>query len=125
MTNYMYIATLSWVFLAAAYALRNRRWLHVPLAVSGITVDVMLVTYLQLDRNAMQTAMSFNLDLLNQIHIINSSIALLLYCPVCYLGAMLVLNRASERQRAWHLRLASAALLFRTLGFLFMLSLIK
>ena len=125
MTIYMYIASTAWLFLLAGYALRRRRWLHVPLALTGITLDLMLVAYLQLTRSAVQTAMSFSLGVMEQIHIANSSIALLLYFPILYLGGRLILGRATLRQRTWHLRLATAALLFRSVGFFFMLSLIK
>lgn len=125
MTNFMYVATLAWVLLLGAYVLRQRRWLHVPLAVAGMLLDVMLVVHLQLTRDAVQKAASLTLGALEQIHIVNSSIALLLYLPVFYLGALLILGRATVGQRAWHLRLAISALIFRTLGFLFMLSFIK
>lgn len=125
MTDYMYIATLAWALLCLAYLLRRRRWLHVPLAVSGMLLDILLVAFLQLTRNAVQTAVSFNLSLMEQIHIANSSIALLLYVPVFYFGVKLAVGGATPSQRAWHLKLAIAALVFRSLGFVFMASLIK
>lgn len=125
MSIYMYIAAAAWLLLLAALLCRKKRRVHVPLAVSGIMLDATLVAYLQYARSAVQTALSFSLTPLNQIHIGCSTIALLLYLPVLWLGILLLCCGRSGRLRRWHIRFASSAFFFRTLGFIFMFSLIK
>lgn len=125
MTSFMWIATCAWSLLVVGYFFRFRRRLHVPLMLAGIFCDIVLVLYLQVTREAIQTALGFSLAILKQIHIGFSTTALLLYFPVLFLGYKLVTNTASTKQRNLHIRLATAALVARTLGFVFMFSMWK
>ena len=111
---------------------------------SGIGIDICLVLYLQLTRRAVQKALGFDLELLQQIHIGCSTLALLLYFPTLYLGVQLlrtkapsvlcadsaILDMQSEASRRmslrrWHIRFAQSAFIARTLGLLFMFSMWK
>ena len=73
-------------------------------------------------RSAIQSALAFSLKLLQQVHIGFSTIALLLYFPVLYLGFRLWRGGGRPGLRDLHRKLACAALFFRTLGFIFMFS---
>jgi hypothetical protein len=88
----------------------------------GIIMDILLVLYLQITRDAIGTALSFELAILKQIHILFSATALVLYFPTLYLGYRLVKRIATVEQRALHIKIATTALLLRTLGLLFMFS---
>ena len=134
----MLIATVAWMLLTTGLVVRKNKSQHVALMLLGILLDIGLVVYLQLTREAVQTAVEFSLPLLEQIHIACSTVALLLYFPILYLGVKLqqqvgakepiLLNRLGFASYAWrttHIRLGLAAYIFRTLGFLFMFSMIK
>ena len=122
MTINMWIATTAWLLLVAGYLRRRDRRLHVRLMVSGIVLDILLVLYLQVTRSAIQSALAFSLKILQQVHIGFSTVALLLYFPVLYLGVRLVRGEKTPGLRERHMRVALAALAFRTLGFIFMFS---
>lgn len=124
MTVNMYIATVAWLLLLLGYAMRRNRAIHVPLMLLGISSDILLVLYLQLTKSAVETALSFSLSSLQQLHIACSSVALILYFPVLFLGFTLLRGRATKSARKLHVRLASTALVFRTLGFFLMFSML-
>ena len=125
MTTNMYIATLAWISLILGYLSRHDRKKHVPCMLTGIALDVGLVVYLQVKRSAVHTALAFDLGILPQLHIFSSTLALLLYFPVLYLGLRLVRDVGGKSAHKWHRRFAIPALIFRTVGFLLMFSLIK
>ena len=123
MTASMWYASVCWVLIVLGYARRTQRNLHVPLVLSGLLGDIALVLFLQFTRDAIGTALAFKLSFWNQIHIGFSSIALVLYFPVLYFGIELL--RGNEKCRSLHHKFATTALLFRTLGFIFMFSMWK
>ena len=125
MTIPMYIATTAWLLLVAGYFKRKERSLHVLLMRLGIGIDIGLVLFLQVTRSAIQTAASFKLSMLEQVHIGFSTLAFVLYFPVMYLGWKLLKGSDSPSTLIWHKRLALSAFAFRTLGFLFMFSMWK
>ncbi len=96
-----------------------------PLVLTGIFTDIALVLYLQVTREAVQTAVSFRLEPLQQLHILVSTIALALYFPLLILGFKLYFRPERKMLRAAHARFAFAALFFRTLGFCLMFSMLK
>ncbi len=122
MTTHMMIATVAWLLLSAGYVLRTRKFIHVALMHGAILLDMTLVVHLQLTRDAVQTAASFSLAWAEQAHILFSTIALLLYFPVLWLGWRLLFGAGAVSVRKTHIRLALSAYLFRTLGFGFMFS---
>jgi len=122
MSAAMCIAAAAWCCLILGYLSRRNRKRHVPLVLAGIFLDVSLVIYLQLTRDAIQTALSFTLSTLEQIHIATSTTALLLYLPVMYFGFKLLRGDRTPATRSMHIRLAVLALFFRTVGFAFMFS---
>ncbi|MFN8388652.1 MAG: hypothetical protein U0136_00005 [Bdellovibrionota bacterium] len=125
MTRNMWVATIAWLLLSTGYFLRRRRALHITLMLTGIFMDISLVLFLEVSRGAIETALSFSLSLMKQLHIAASTTAFLLYFPVLYLGSQLVRGTGDARTRERHVRLATLALLFRTLGFFLMFSMWK
>ncbi len=129
MTIYMYIATLAWLSMIYGYIKRFNRKSHVPFVLTGITLDILLVLYLQITRDAVGTAMEFSLKPLEQIHILFSTIALLCYFPTLYFGFKLLFGlgtgSAKSTTKKRHMQIAQTALFFRTLGFFFMFSMWK
>jgi hypothetical protein len=92
----------------------------------AILSDLGLVLTLQILRNATQTAFAFKLPPLGQAHIFCSLIATLLYFWMVYLGIRLLRTAPGPNPaKALHRKLGLATLLFRTLGFLLMFSLLK
>jgi len=141
MTLQMYIASIAWLALVLGVLQRRNRKRHVALMLFGIAIDITLVLYLQVTRSAIQTALEFKLDIVQQLHIWLSTAALVLYFPVMFLGFRLLraLNQAqgnqaqgnqgqgnqgqpNSRLRILHIRYAVSAFIFRTAGFLFMFS---
>lgn len=123
MTLNMYIATSAWLLLVLGVLnCRNRRK-HVPLVGLALALDLGLVLYLQLTRNAVQTAVGETLSVLERVHVGLSTLAVLLYIPTILLGIKLL--RGDERVRYWHRRIALSALCCRTGGFFFMFSMWK
>ena len=90
----------------------------------GISLDVGLVLFLQLTRSAVQTALKFELSVLQQTHIAFSTAALLLYPIVIYFGWRLLRNPEDSMLRRKHRKIAITCFILRTLGFLFMFSML-
>jgi len=122
MSLYMKIATLAYLCLVAGVVLRKKRRLHVPLMLTGMSSDVGVVLALELNRGALDTALSFALPILQQAHIGASLIAVLLYLPVIVLGGMRLRGRGGAAHRLWHIRLGLTAFGFRSIGFVLMFS---
>ena len=123
MTVPMYLATAAWLLLCLGYLNRKNRYRHVPLMLVGMGLDLSIVVYLEITRNAIATAVGFTLSAFEQLHIGTSSIALMLYVPVIVTGVLLW-RGAGWGVRKWHVRIAITALAFRTAGFLLMFSLL-
>lgn len=122
-TRYMTIAAFNYLLILAGFLVRNKdRRIHVRLVSLGILFDLCLVLILQLERDAVGTAMSLKLSALNQAHIYTSSIATALYIPQAITGYRL---RMGEGPRKAHRILGMLVILFRTLGFLLMFSMIE
>ncbi len=118
----MYIATLSWLCIMLGYVKRYELKKHIPLVLVGIGTDILLVLYLEVTRSAIATAAEFSLKPLQQIHILFSTIALLLYFPTMYYGFKMLITGERGSTKKAHMKVAKLALFFRSLGFIFMFS---
>ena len=123
MTPRMYFAAFAWIILVIGYSQRRIRARHVPLMLTGILMDIGLVAYLEFTKHALETALEFKLGILQQLHIALSSIALILYLPILWLGFALIRGHAVNKRL--HVRLGHMAIIFRTLGFILMFSMWK
>ena len=119
---YKWIATLAFVLIVAAWTQRRTRARHVPLALAGIGLDLALVLILEFSRDVIGLTAEKSYDWMQWTHIGSSVLAVLLYVPVVVLGIRMLRGSVGARGRRAHLRLATAALAFRTVGFLFMWS---
>ena len=125
MTLNMWIATLAWALLVVGFLNRRNTSQHVRFMLAGIFLDIALVLYLQVTRDAIQKAASFSLAILEQVHIGFSTVALLLYFPVLYFGFSLLSKGPDPKIFSRHKTCAVTAFIFRGLGFVFMFSMWK
>jgi len=123
-TPFMGVATGSYILMLAGFILRKKREFHVPLMLAAIAVDLSVVAILEVERDAVKTAMSFSLGLVPQLHIAASATAVALYFPLLALGFLLLRGSPSARLRRAHRALGLSAFAFRSLGFAFMFSLL-
>jgi hypothetical protein len=123
-TPYMCVATFSYFTMVTGLVLRNNKKVHYKLMATAITLDLLLVLVLEVQRHAIHTALSFTLSPLQQAHIGASSVATALYLPVVILGLRRLWGLSSEKLKTWHMKLGITAFIFRSLGFLLMFSLI-
>lgn len=124
-TPHMFVATFAYLLMVNGLVHRKNKKLHVKLMNSAIGLDLALVLLLELSRNAVDTALSFSLSPLQQAHIVASSLATALYIPILILGWLRYTEKLKgSASRSWHLRLGVVAFIFRSLGFLFMFSLL-
>ena len=116
------LARRSYSSLLAGICLRRNRKLHVPLMAGGILLDLMIVLALEIERNAVKTALSFTLSPLQQLHVGASTVATMLYFPLVYFGYRSW--RDGKGASAAHRKLGVAAFAFRTAGFFLMFALL-
>ncbi|HRK01946.1 MAG TPA: hypothetical protein PLH57_04720 [Oligoflexia bacterium] len=127
---HMIWATLAYVILLVGLSLRKKnRLLHGRLMGFAIFLDLALVLLLQIERNAIDTAVNLRLTPLQMCHVLSSTIATVLYFPTLYFGFKCLRQIGSPTAdrpmlRKKHLRFAVPAFIFRTIGFLFMFSLL-
>jgi uncharacterized protein (TIGR03382 family) len=114
------LAALAWVLLVLGWLAHRRRRLHLSLVVPAILTDLGLVVALEVGRDVIARTVEEPHTLPQQVHILSSLAAVLLYVPVVALGLVLVFGRAGPAPRRWHRRTALAALAARTVGFVFM-----
>ena len=125
-TPYMLVASANFFILWIGYTLRFRnKKLHAALMGTAILSDLSLVLVLELQRDAIATAISMKLSWLNQAHIYCSSIATVFYFPVLYYGFKLLCVNPTQTERRNHRLSGHLALFFRTLGFLLMFSMLQ
>ncbi len=99
---------------------------HSRYMLAAITIDLMLVVILQIQRQAIQTMLKFSLTGLQQAHVGVSFAATVLYIPVLYLGIRLWKHpELASKLRTPHVYIAITAFVLRTSGFLLMFSLLK
>jgi len=122
---YPWFATCAYLLLLTGFAVRrSRRDLHVGLMCAGMGIDLIVVLLLEFGRDAIGTAIGPTLSGAQHTHVIASTLAVLFYIPVFILGFLRWRGSKSLQQRAWHVRLGYCALACRTVGFVFMFSMV-
>lgn len=122
----MLFATFSYLILCTGLILRQNIRIHPRLMILGITFDLGLVIFLQFQKHAIQTAVSFTLTPIQQAHVGFSTLATLLYFPVLYFGFKRWNNpTANSNLRKRHIYFGLAAFAFRTIGFFLMFTLLS
>lgn len=107
---------------------RTNRVTHARFMTLGILIDFSLVLILQIQRSAIQKALAFDMQYIQQLHILSSTLATLGYFPVLYYGRKLLVG-ANDKEtqfdlRKKHIKIASFTFFFRTIGFITMFSLL-
>lgn len=126
LTPYMLAATFAYLLMVGGLYYRKQRQAHPKWMMAAIFLDLGIVLTLELQRHAIETALSFSLTPLQQAHIGFSSVATVLYFPVLFSGIACDRGWFKEikNKRQWHLKLGLTAFVFRTIGFLLMFSLL-
>lgn len=114
------VATLAYAILVSGVLVRKNRKIHPKLMATGIGIDLLLVMFLQVQRSVIQAAVTESYSFLQMGHIGVSTIAVILYFPVVYLGIQRLRGTGGPNSRLWHIRWAVAAFTFRSAGFLLM-----
>lgn len=124
-TPHMIIASLSYFIMLVAMSVRsNSLKLHAALMICAVITDLTLVLLLQIERSAIQTALNFNLNFFQQMHIAVSAGATLLYLPIVTLGILKFTKFKSTNIRRYHKHLGIWAFTLRTLGYFLMFSML-
>lgn len=118
-------AFIAYSLLVIGLIKRKNTRIHAPLMLTGISMDIALLVILQIQRNAIQTALSNEMNIWQLGHIVSSLTAVVLYVPVVALG-ILRLKKISTTQfsRNAHIGLGLAAFLFRSIGFVLMFTMV-
>jgi len=117
------LATIAFVLIALGWTQRRVRARHVPLVLSGIALDLALVVWLEATRGVVEKVAGASphdpFPAMRWAHIASSTLAVVLYLPTLWLGFKLMrTNDPATRER--HARVATAALVLRTIGFVCM-----
>jgi hypothetical protein len=123
-TPYMLAASLSYSLMILGVLNRKNTRVHAPVMGTAISIDLLIVLTLEIQRHAVNTALEFSLTPLQQIHIGFSTLATVLYFPIVALGLLRLKGRTGENSAHWHKRLGVAAFIFRTSGFILMFSML-
>ncbi|MGE0171168.1 MAG: hypothetical protein AB7T49_00200 [Oligoflexales bacterium] len=121
---YMGIATGAYTLMVSGLIFRRRPKIHSKFMATAISLDLGVLVTLEIQRHAIDTALSFSLSPIQQMHVATSSVATILYFPILFLGWKQLYRKATARGRLLHMRLGIAAFVFRTFGFLLMFSLL-
>lgn len=115
-------ATLAYALLLAGIFFRKKKEIHAPLMILGIGLDLFLVIFLSVFRNAISVAANEPLNLIQYGHVSASTFAVILYFPVFYLGMIRYGGNASTEQKRQHRNFGLLAIIFRTVGYVLMFS---
>ena len=91
---------------------RHNRRIHVPVMLTAFAADVLLVLVIEISRHAVEKAISHTDDSLLMFHVIVSTLTLLLYAMLTFLGFR-VLRHNDGQALIWHRKLAYAFILCR------------
>lgn len=125
-TPYMMTATAAYLMLVSGLFFRKTNIkAHATLMSMGIFTDIALVLILEVQRSAINTAVSFTLTPMQQMHIVSSTIATVLYFPTLFYGFKRLKNKGDIlKNKKLHKRFAIGAFMFRTIGLVLMFTLL-
>jgi D-alanyl-lipoteichoic acid acyltransferase DltB (MBOAT superfamily) len=122
---YMTLASLSYFLMVAGFLCRKERVNHFRLMSTAMILDLVLVAVLELQRSAVETAVRKPLTPPQGVHVVCSLAAVLLYVPIAVLGWRNFHGKRSPIIGKIHRRLGILTFTFRTLGYIFMFSMMK
>jgi len=117
---YKALASLAFLLLVGALVQHRNRKIHVPLALSGMALDLALVLILEFSRGVIVMTVEQHWSWAQWTHIGASSLAVLMYFPVLWYGIKILRGGAGKGARAAHKHSAHLAFALRAIGFGFM-----
>ncbi len=124
-TAYMGCAALAYFLMVwGICARKGQRVLHRRLMFSAMGIDLSLVLLLELQRDAIGTVISLEMNTLPLLHVLFSALAVVCYVPMILMGRKLWAAE-NVKLRTWHRRIGWTTFLLRSLGFLLMFSLLE
>lgn len=125
-TNYYIgLGTLAYLLMATGVRFIKQRNLHWRFMGAAMLLDLGLVLAIEFQRSAIATVLGFTLGPLQQMHIYTSTLAVLCYFPLTYMGIMKMKGTPKPGIHMNHRRLGVLTFTLRTLGFILMFSMIK
>lgn len=103
------LSVLVCVLLVVGVLNRRNRRIHIPLMLSCFLIDLGMVLYLEIRRGVVESIPGRPMTPLLIIHIIISTVVLVLYASQIYTG----LQNAKGRRSAWHRRIGVTFLFLR------------
>lgn len=127
---YMRMATVTYALMVLGYSYRRTFVpLHAALMSAAVVADLVLLLAVEMKRGAIKTAVGLTLDFWQQAHVVSSSMAVLLYVPTIALGVSAYRSRSRGLPRRGtpgiHKRLGTAVMVFKTLGFVLMFTMVS
>ena len=124
-TPYMAFASLSYLFMILGLLNRKKnRRLHIRFMSLAMLIDISIVCILEIQRNAIQTAIDMKLGFFQQLHIGSSLSAVVLYFPTAYLGWKTYKRREAFHSHS-HRYFGMIVFILRSIGFLTMFFFLK
>jgi len=120
MNAYQWASTIALAALVLGAIRRRHRPAHVACMATAILLDVTLLLVVELNRGAIGTVAAGRLNPWQWVHVAFSTVALILYLPLLFLGIKQVGGDLSRR--TVHMRLGVSALSARFIGYVFMFS---
>jgi uncharacterized membrane protein YozB (DUF420 family) len=111
------LASLAFLLIVVGWTQRRNRARHVPLVLSGIGLDLVLVVWLELSRGVVEKTMHDHFSMLRWVHIWSSTLAVVFYVPTLVYGFRLIKGTGGPETRKRHALVATIALVLRTIGF--------
>jgi hypothetical protein len=122
----MGIASFAWLILTGGIFLELTRLTHARWMLAGVLLDIGLVLVLQVQRGAVQTAVAQTLSDIQQLHIVASLGAVILYMPAILIGRKVFrYAQTPEATRELHRNVGRIAYLLRSLGYFLMFSMLS
>lgn len=121
-TPYMALAAFSYTCMIFGIFFVQDRKMHRAVMTSVIGMDITLVLFLEVTRQAIKTTMGNSLNLFQIGHIFFSALAIVLYLATAYFGMQAYAKHTSGDA---HKKLGWCAFAARTIGFVLMFSLLE
>jgi len=115
----------SYFLMLAGLTLVKTPAVHWRLMSSSMILDVLLVLIIELNRSAIATVLDFSLRPLQQAHVYSSTLAIIFYIPVAFLGWGLLHGQLKPSGKRNHRLFGIIAFVLRSLGFILMFSMVK
>jgi hypothetical protein len=108
-------ATIALVLICAGVLNRRKRTIHVPLMLSALTIDIVMLLIIEFSRSAIETAVHTPLPTILLIHIIFSVLLVCAYLYMLFFGLKLLIK---NQGRTMHYTGAYVFVFFRLANYI-------